>query len=94
MKIELEVSDDNECTAEPWWMIIDPQQNFRTDSRGAASVAMGMITGPFFSREEAEGVLKSRRYNYGKGAVVWCASGCDTVQYRRACREARERVKS
>ena len=91
MKIELDVSEENESTAEPWWMIVDPGQNFVTDLQGAANVAMGMITGPFFSREEAETVLKRTRYNYGKGAVVWCASGCHTIQYCNAYREARKK---
>lgn len=84
-KIELEVSEEHEMTAEPWWMIVDPKQMMRPS---AAFVAMNMITGPFFSREEAEKVLKSQRYNFGKHAVVWCASGCHTIQYKEKYREA------
>ena len=81
MQIELEVSEECEGTRAPWWMIVDPRQNFRTDNNAVHAVA-SMIRGPFFSRAEAESVLKARRYNFGKGAVVYCASGCDTVQYR------------
>lgn len=92
MKIELEVSDKHEGTAEPWWMIVDPQQNFSKGPDGVSRIAMMMITGPFFSREEAEGVLRRRRYNFGKGAVVWCASGCDTIQYRQAYRLAEKQT--
>lgn len=80
MKIEIEVSEKNECTRSPWWMIVDPRQNFRTDPDASHNIA-AMITGPFFSREEAEYVLKGRRYNFGRGAVVFCASGGDTIQY-------------
>jgi len=85
MKINLEVSDKTEGTAAPWWLIVDPKQMMRPD---AAQVVMGMITGPFFSREEAQAVLDSTRYNYSKRAVVWCASGCHTTQYRHAYQKA------
>lgn len=80
MKIEIEVSEENECTSAPWWLIIDPRQNFSKGDDGVTNIAF-MITGPFFSREEAEGVLQRQRYNFGKGAKVWCHSGCHTVQY-------------
>ena len=92
MKIELDVAENNEMTAYPWWMIVDPRQNFHTDTRGLTNVAF-MITGPFFSREEAECVLKARRHNFGTGAKVWCSSGCDTLQYRKACEEAEKETK-
>jgi hypothetical protein len=35
-----------------------------------------MITGVWFSREAAEQYLQSHRYNFGKGARVYCHSGC------------------
>lgn len=47
-----------------------------------------MITGPFFSRKEAENALADRRYNYSKRAVVYCKSGWDSDSYRRAIEEA------
>ena len=91
MKIEIEVSDECEGTESPWWMIVDPSQNLRTDESGAAYVAE-MITGPFFSRAEAQRELSARRYAYGKGAIVWCASRYRTEQYEDACRaEARRK---
>jgi hypothetical protein len=77
MKIELEVSDKNEATSAPWWMILDPSQNMTCDPHWLAS----MITGPFFSREEADKVLKERRHHYSIRAVVYCHSGCYTKQY-------------
>ena len=90
MKIELDVSMDNEGTNAPWWMIVDPCQMM---SPNAAEVAMGMVTGPFFSREEAKSELTNRRYDYGSDAVVWCASGCNTKQYLQAWREAEDLLK-
>jgi hypothetical protein len=85
VKLEIEVSEENEGTSEPWWMIIDPHQMM---SPSASEVAMRMITGPFFSREEAQSVLNSRRHHYSKRAVVWCSSGCYTKQYREKYRTA------
>jgi hypothetical protein len=37
--------------------------------------AASMIAGPFFSRKSAQDTLDATRYNYGKNAVVFCASG-------------------
>ncbi len=82
-KITIHVSEKNESTAYPWWMIVDPQQNFKTNNEGLHRIA-SMITGPFFSREEAEAVLRQRRYHYGPNAKVYCASGYATVEYRDA----------
>jgi hypothetical protein len=93
MKIELEVSDANEGTFAPWWMIINPMQNFKTDSEASHNIA-AMITGPFFSREEAEAVLASARYRYGNGACVYCASGHATLQYRQEMTAAKGRKRS
>ena len=75
--IKLEVSEIHEGTRSPWWMIIDPRQMMKPDYSTLAS----MITGPFFSREEAARVLKLRRHHYSDKAVVFCESGCYTEQY-------------
>ena len=85
MEVKLDISTENEGTDSPWWMIIDPQQMMEPSP---AEVAMGMITGPFFSREEAEDVLRARSHHYSHRAVVWCASGCYTRQYRKQWKEA------
>ena len=85
MKIEIDVSADNEGTDSPWWVIVDPKQMMSPDP---FVVMMSMVTGPFFSRDEASAVLKARRHHYSSRAVVYCASGCDTVQYRNAYRKA------
>lgn len=83
MLIQIDVSDEVEATRAPWWMIIDPSQNFRTDNQGLHNIA-SMITGPFFSRAEAQRVLDRRRYFFGKGARVFCDSGYQSVQYDEA----------
>ena len=80
MKIEIEVSDKNECTAAPWWVIIDPRQNFQTGEDGLHNIA-SMITGPFFSREEGENWLRVKSYHFSKNARVYCHSGSNTFQY-------------
>ncbi len=87
MKIEIDVSDKNEHTETPWWLIIDPKQNLSTGSQGVYAIA-DMITGPFFSREEAQNHLESRRYAFGKNACVYCHSGYWAGQYKTACRKS------
>ena len=91
MKIELEVSDKHEHTASPWWIIIDPSQNFKTNADGIHAVA-GMITGPYFSREEAEASLRVRSHHYSKNAKVYCHSGCYSNQYDKAYRQAEKTI--
>ena len=81
MKIEIEVSEDNESTRSPWWVIVDPKQIMKPD---CYSVMVGMITGPFFSRKSAQDFLDNKRHRYSKRAVVYCASGCDSNQYDEA----------
>lgn len=90
MKIEIEVSDKNEGTAEPWWVIVDPKQMMKPD---CYTVMIGMITGPFFSREEAQRHLDGHRHNFTSRAVVYCASGCYTYEYRKAYREAEAKAR-
>lgn len=79
---------DNEGTRLPWWLIIDPRQNFNTDNQGLHNIA-GMITGPFLSRESAENFLKATRYNFGKGARVFCHSGHNSMDYENLQTKAR-----
>jgi hypothetical protein len=85
MKIELEISDKNEHTSSPWWIIVDPRQNFKVNDEGVNNIAH-MINGPFFSREEAESVLRYRAHHYSKNARVWCHSGYETIQYSKKVR--------
>lgn len=85
MKITLDMSDKNEGTESPYWMILDPRQMMRPDYSTLAS----MITGPFFSRESAQAHLEARRYAFGNWAVVYCCSGYSSHEYKTAWREAR-----
>lgn len=71
----MKISENNEGTAFPFWIIIDPGQNLRKDNQGLHNIA-GMITGVWFSREAAEEYLKNHSYNFGHGARVYCHSGC------------------
>ena len=54
MKITIEVSEKNEGTSAPYWLILDPKQNMPC----SVGVLGGQIVGPFFSREEAENELQ------------------------------------
>jgi hypothetical protein len=85
MKIEIDVSEKNEGTASPWWMIIDPKQMMKPD---VYDVAVGMITGPFFSREEGQRHLDNHRNKFSKRALVYCHSGYNSGQYDTAYRKA------
>lgn len=88
-KIEIEVSLDNECTADPWWFILDPKQNMGCDLMTAAM----QITGPFFSRASAERAMKNMRHHFGPRAAVWCHSGCYSNDYSEAYRKAEKASK-
>jgi hypothetical protein len=86
-QLTLDVSSANEGTDAPWWAILDPDQMMRADVHQLA----GMITGPFFSRAEAEYELTCRHYSYGKHACVYCMSGYRTDVYRQAYHQAEKK---
>lgn len=100
MKVEIHVSEKNEGTESPWWILIDPS-HLRAMFEGVAkhgeipdedrilTAIAHSIEGPYFSREEAEDYLKSRRYAYSEDAKVWCHSGYRTTQYRMAIKVGR-----
>jgi hypothetical protein len=75
-----------EGTESPWWVIVDPSQNMRKD----VHVSAGQITGPFFSREDAQEHFKARRYNFSDKACVYCMSGYWSKKYKNLCRELRK----
>lgn len=88
MKITINVDiENNEGTESPWWMIIDPKQNMSTKTDACHNIA-SMITGPFFSRENAENHLSARRHVFGPNAVVYCTSGYWSFDYKMAIRRA------
>lgn len=70
-----------ECTEHPWWFIVEP-----TRDRSATSVAQA-ITGPFFSRESATAELRGNPHRYSRKALVWCASGFRSREWRELCEE-------
>jgi hypothetical protein len=74
---------NNEATRAPYWLIIDPKQVLKLDIHRIAS----MITGPFFSRKDAEDFLNNSRYNFSKNAKVYCCSGCYSQKYCNLCKE-------
>ena len=90
INITLELSTNNEGTAAPWWAIIDPKQLMWKSPREVAS----MITGPFFSREAAQKQLDSTRYNYSEHAVVYCFSGHNSPEYKKAVTESKLKEKA
>lgn len=86
MKIELHVSDENEATEAPYWLIIDPYKMDRTKSVHSIASA---IFGPFFSRETAEKELDCNPHRYSAKARVYCHSGYSSAEYTAACKKAR-----
>ena len=88
MKITIDVDiENNEGTESPWWIILDPKQNFNTNERGVHAIA-SMITGPFFSRAKAQLFLERTRYNFSQHAKVYCHSGYYSRDYKEAIRNA------
>ena len=83
MKIEIEVSERCEATRAPYWLTISPRQNFETNERGLHNIA-SMITGPFFSRMEADRIVESQPHRFGSTSYVFCCSGHNTIQYAKA----------
>jgi hypothetical protein len=79
------ISKDNEGTSYPFWIIIDPAQNFKVNSDGIYNIA-NMITGVWFSREKAEAFLNKTRYNFSEHAKVFCASGTDSDDWVEFCK--------
>lgn len=99
---------DNESTAAPYWLIIDPSpvksalQYSSEENEGHIQVAdledecvverilemiPSCITGPFFSREDADNHLKARRYAFSESTYVYCHSGYYSKKYLNLCKE-------
>lgn len=66
-----------EATAYPFWIICT------ISKRGVIT----FLEGVWFSRERAEAYLRARRYAYPRNAVVYCASGHYSQDYRELCEE-------
>ncbi len=74
---------DNECTAYPWWAIVDPRHGLVPAEDRVHHVA-SQITGPFFSRASAEETLQAKRHRFGRHAKVYCFSGHMSPDYTQA----------
>jgi len=85
----INILGDNEATQSPYWIIIDPRQNFEVNANGIYNIA-SMISGVWFSRESAQNYLDSHRYNYSKNAKVYCHSGHFSEEYKDAIANATE----
>ena len=72
----------NESTESPYWLILDPCQNMSCDVHMLAN----QITGPFFSREDAQQHLENRRHAFSNRAKVYCHSGYWSPKYKNLCR--------
>jgi hypothetical protein len=86
LQVKLDISEKNEGTSYPWWVILTPV--WATRKRLSTADVFNAVYGPFFSREEAESELNSRRHFYGKYACVWCMSGCYSKKYINAIKNA------
>ncbi len=64
-----------ESTDYPVWIIVTMRANGD----------MLYHAGPWFSRQAAQDYLTSKSYNYPKKAVVYCASGHMSWDYRNLC---------
>ena len=73
---------DCECTESPYWLILDPRQNMCCGVYELAS----QITGPFFSRQDAQQHLDNRRHAFSNRAKVYCHSGYWSNKYKNLCR--------
>lgn len=88
MKIEIEVSEKNESTSYPWWIIIDPHTIDRDPFSRSVNGIAHCISGLFFSRESAQAYLDSHHYDFSKDARVYCKSGYHSLEYKQAFERA------
>jgi len=81
MRINLNVSEKNESTRSPYWLIVDPRDVSGVPPAERHCFVLGMIDGPFCSREAAQTALDARRYAYSEHAQVWCACAHRNTQW-------------
>jgi hypothetical protein len=80
--VEIDVSEEHEGTAYPWWAIVDNRRGLSFENK---------ITGPFFSRGAAQEFLDRTRYNFGKDAFVYCFTGVYSDEWTAAVKRAQRR---
>lgn len=88
----MKISEQNEGTSFPFWVIIDPRQNFKTDNQGLHNIA-SMVTGVWLSREAAQEFLDRTRYNFSEHARVFCHSGCYSQDWIELSKELNKQIK-
>lgn len=66
-----------EATAYPFFIIVTRSVNGR----------LTFLAGVWFTREEAQYHLDAKHYNYPKNALVYCASGHHSREYRFLCED-------
>ena len=84
------IKSDNEGTMAPYWLIIDPELIEWEISGDAIHQIASAITGPFFSRADAEGYLKACHYRFSEKAGVYCHSGHASRKYVSLYKHFRE----
>lgn len=71
----------------------DPEGSYSADLddefvvEGILAMIPHCITGPYFSRKDAEDHLKARHYEFSKKSYVYCHSGYWSRKYKDFCRE-------
>ncbi len=80
----------NEATAYPYWLIIDPARVPLCNYKLRSHYISAAITGPFFSRETATEYLVAASHHYSKHAIVFCASGHASADWKDLLNEAKK----
>lgn len=74
---EVAHAENNEATAAPYWMILNPRQMLKPTIGNVGS----MLVGPFFSRKDATDYMNATRYRYGPHVGVFCCSGGNSEKF-------------
>lgn len=61
---------ETEATDSPWWVIIKPRGMIHS-----ASDISSRLTGPFFSRQDAQDHVNARKHAFNDKTEIWCLSG-------------------
>lgn len=97
VRVEFPMPENRDFCKAPYWMIIDPghrcgcaedYEGYTIDDLTDREVAY-MVTGPFFSREEADKYLAAHKKYFTPKAVVWSLFGKSMI-YVNAWRKADE----
>jgi hypothetical protein len=80
----------NEATAYPVWYIVDPAKVPLSSMQERIYAIMSSIKGPFFSRAAAQEFPTATRYNFSRHAVVYCASGTWSNDWRSLVEKVKE----